>query len=138
MLFSGAGILILQTAGTHFDTLVALIRRLLTLKDHLPAQNVGISDTQEQESDKGNHSKDEVVAMIQARLPDTQVQYKDLTFGGDMRDIRVSFEKIRKVLGFETQLTVEDGIDELLHVLQTGLIQNPMDQRFRNAQFIVQ
>jgi nucleoside-diphosphate-sugar epimerase len=89
-------------------------------------------------SEKGNHSKDEVVSMIQERLPDTRVQYKDLTFGGDMRDIRVSFEKIRKVLGFETQLTVEDGIDELLHALQTGLIQNPMDQRFRNAQFIVQ
>ena len=89
-------------------------------------------------SEKGNHSKDEVVAMIQKRLPDTQVQYKDLTFGGDMRDIRVSFEKIRKVLGFETQLTVEDGIDELIHALQTGLIHDPMDQRFRNAQFIVQ
>jgi len=89
-------------------------------------------------SEKGNHSKDEVVAMIQKRLPDTQVRYKDLTFGGDMRDIRVSFEKIRKVLGFETQLTVEDGIDELLYALQTGLIQNPMDGRFRNAQFIVQ
>jgi nucleoside-diphosphate-sugar epimerase len=89
-------------------------------------------------SEKGNHSKDEIVAMIQKRLPDTQVRYKDLTFGGDMRDIRVSFEKVQKVLGFETQLTVEDGIDELLHALQTGLIQNPMDGRFRNAQFIVQ
>jgi nucleoside-diphosphate-sugar epimerase len=89
-------------------------------------------------SEKGNHSKDEVVAMIQERLPDTQVKYKDLTFGGDMRDIRVSFEKVRKVLGFETELTVEDGIDELLHALQTGLIHDPMDGRFRNAQFIVQ
>jgi hypothetical protein len=76
--------------------------------------------------------------MIQERLPDTQVKYKDLTFGGDMRDIRVSFEKVRKVLGFETELTVEDGIDELLHALQTGLIHDPMDGRFRNAQFIVQ
>jgi nucleoside-diphosphate-sugar epimerase len=89
-------------------------------------------------SEKGNHTKDEVVSMVLKRLPDTTVGYKDLSFGGDMRDITVSFEKIKKVLGFETQLTVEDGIDEVLHALQSGLIHNPMDQRFRNAQFIVQ
>ena len=29
------------------------------------------------------------------RLPETRVVHKDLTFGGDMRDIQVSFGKIR-------------------------------------------
>jgi hypothetical protein len=61
-----------------------------------------------------------------------------LTFGGDMRDITVSFEKIKRVLGFETTLTVDDGVREVLHALKTGLIRNPMDERYRNAQFIVQ
>ena len=73
-----------------------------------------------------------------ARLPETVVEYKDLTFGGDMRDITVSFAKIKRELGFETTLNVDDGIRELLFALKSGLIRNPTDERYRNAQFIVQ
>jgi hypothetical protein len=66
------------------------------------------------------------------------VDYKDLTFGGDMRDITVSFAKIRNTLGFETMLDVNDGVREVLFALKNGIIQNPTDARYRNAQFIVQ
>ncbi len=89
-------------------------------------------------SDQGNLTKDEVVTLVLKRLPETHVNYKDLTFGGDMRDISVSFEKIWKELGFEAQLTVDDGVREVLRALRFGLIRNPQDQRYRNAQFIVQ
>lgn len=89
-------------------------------------------------TESGNYSKDEIVALVRKRMPEVEVEYKDLTFGGDMRDITVSFAKIKKVLGFETTLTVDDGIRELLFALKTGLIQNPTDARYRNAQFIVQ
>jgi nucleoside-diphosphate-sugar epimerase len=50
--------------------------------------------------DQGNYTKDEIVAIILKRLPETVVTYKDMTFGGDMRDISVSFQKIRSELGF--------------------------------------
>ncbi len=89
-------------------------------------------------TDEGNLTKDEVVMLILKRLPETDVIYKDLTFGGDMRDIAVSFEKIKRELGFRTQLTVDDGIREVLHALRFGLIRDPKNQRYRNAQFIVQ
>jgi nucleoside-diphosphate-sugar epimerase len=89
-------------------------------------------------TDDGNYSKDDIVQLVLKRMPETVVEYKDLTFGGDMRDITVSFEKIRRVLGFKTTLTVDDGIREVLFALKTGLIKNPMDDRYRNAQFIVQ
>ncbi|MEW6715917.1 MAG: NAD(P)-dependent oxidoreductase [Chloroflexota bacterium] len=89
-------------------------------------------------SENGNYTKDEIVALVLKRLPETVVRYKDMTFGGDMRDITVSFDKAREALGFETQFTVEDGIREVLHALQQGLISKPQDSRYRNAQFIVQ
>jgi len=89
-------------------------------------------------TDNGNYSKDDIVQLVLKRMPETSVEYKDLTFGGDMRDITVSFAKIKNVLGFDTTLDVDDGIRELLFALKTGLIQNPTDSRFRNAQFIVQ
>jgi nucleoside-diphosphate-sugar epimerase len=66
------------------------------------------------------------------------VTHKDLSFGGDMRDIRVSFAKIRRELDFEPRISVEDGIIEVRDALQMGLIKDPTDSRYRNAQFIVQ
>lgn len=85
----------------------------------------------------GNLSKDKIVEVILKRLPETTVRYKDLTFGGDMRDFHVSFNKIREILGFETHFTIEDGVREVLNALRTGIIDNPKDQRYRNAKFIV-
>ena len=89
-------------------------------------------------TDDGNFTKDEVVAMILKRLPETVVRYKDLTFGGDMRDITVSFEKIHNELDFQTRFEVEDGVREVLHALRDGLIKTPNQARYRNARFIVQ
>jgi len=89
-------------------------------------------------TDSGNYSKDDIVRLVLKRMPQTSVDYKDLTFGGDMRDITVSFAKIKNMLGFETTLDVDDGIRELLFALKTGIIQTPTDARYRNAQFIVQ
>ena len=92
--------------------------------------NLGIDD--------GNYTKDEIVGLVIKRLPETVVRYKDLTFGGDMRDIRVSFEKIKRDLGFEARLNVDDGVREVVHALRSGLIRNPTDEYYRNARFIVQ
>ena len=89
-------------------------------------------------TDEGNYSKDDIVRLVLKRLPETVVEYKDLTFGGDMRDITVSFAKIKNVLGFVTTLDVDDGIRELLFALKAGIIRNPGDEKYRNAHFIVQ
>jgi nucleoside-diphosphate-sugar epimerase len=88
-------------------------------------------------SESGNLSKDQIVQAILKRLPETTVNYKDLTFGGDMRDFHISYKKIRDELGFEPKKTIEDGIREVLHALRSGIIDNPQDQRYRNAKFIV-
>ncbi|GAB4525683.1 MAG: NAD(P)-dependent oxidoreductase [Anaerolineales bacterium] len=88
-------------------------------------------------TDEGNYTKDYIVARILKRLPETVVHYKDMTFGGDMRDIRVSFDKIRRELGFAAALGLDDGIREVLHALRMGLIQDPQAAQYRNAHFIV-
>jgi nucleoside-diphosphate-sugar epimerase len=89
-------------------------------------------------SENGNFTKDQIVEMVIKRLPETVVTYKDMTFGGDMRDITVSYEKISRQLGFQTRLTPEDGVREVLNAIRSGLIRDPKDQHYRNAQFIVQ
>ncbi len=89
-------------------------------------------------TDKGNYTKDQIVNLVLKRIPETTVEYKDLTFGGDMRDITVSFAKMKRDLGFEATLDVDDGIRDLLFALKAGLIHDPLDEHYRNAQFIVQ
>lgn len=85
-----------------------------------------------------NHTKDEIVDLVRRHVPGTAVEVRDLTFGGDMRDIRVSFGKIRRVLGFEPSVAVESGVLEVRDALADGVIREAGGERYRNAQFIVQ
>ena len=89
-------------------------------------------------TEDGNFTKDEIVGLVIKRLPETVVTYKDLTFGGDIRDISISFEKIRRGLGFKAEMTVDDGVREVVHTLRTGIIRNPQDEKYTNARFIVE
>jgi nucleoside-diphosphate-sugar epimerase len=50
----------------------------------------------------------------------------------DPRDYKVSFDKIRAELGFETLMTVPDGIREIITALDTGKFGDPYDARYRN------
>jgi nucleoside-diphosphate-sugar epimerase len=50
----------------------------------------------------------------------------------DPRDYKVSFDKIRAELGFETLMTVPDGIGEILRALDAEQFGDPFDGRYRN------
>ncbi len=89
-------------------------------------------------SASGNCTKDQVVSWVLKRLPETVVIYKDMTFGGDMRDITVSFEKVQQRLGFQPRYSLDDGVREVLYALRSGLIRDPLHERYRNSRFIVQ
>jgi nucleoside-diphosphate-sugar epimerase len=114
------------------DAVQGILLGLISPEDKIRGQVYNLG------SEAGNYTKDQVVAAILKRLPETTVHYKDMTFGGDMRDITVSYAKVQRELGFEAQLTIEDGVREVLHALRSGLIRNPHESRYRNAQFIVQ
>ncbi len=88
--------------------------------------------------DEGNATKDEIVGLVQKHIRNVEVEYKDLSFGGDMRDIQVSFAKIREVLDFVPRIDIESGICEVRDAIETGLLAQPGDRRHRNAEFIVQ
>lgn len=88
-------------------------------------------------SERGNYTKDEIVTLVLQQFPEVMVRYKDLSFGGDLRDLTVSFDKVHRELGFEAQKTAKDGVEELAHALRSGIFRNPYDRRFRNAEILV-
>jgi nucleoside-diphosphate-sugar epimerase len=69
--------------------------------------------------DANNYTKQMIVDAILKRLPDAQVAYKE--HGGDPRNYRVSFAKIRDRLGFEPTYSIDHGIDELIRAFRQGL-----------------
>jgi len=89
-------------------------------------------------SNSGNYTKEEIIHLIQKYIQGVSLEYKDLSFGGDMRDIKVSFDKIERELGYKTEVSVEEGIKELCEALLSGFVYEPQSGKHRNAQFIVQ
>lgn len=77
-----------------------------------------------------NYQKQTLVELIQKRLPDTKITYVKQV--SDPRDYRVRFDKIRSVLGFELEHTVESGIDEILGALRDGVISDSHNPRYAN------
>lgn len=88
-------------------------------------------------SSAGNYSKDEIAAFICRAMPATRVIHKELHFEGDMRNLHVSFEKVERELAFHAQLDVPQGIEEVLHALDSGLISDPFRAAYRNAPSIL-
>jgi len=73
-------------------------------------------------SNNGNFTKGQIVSLVQKYVSDVEVEYKDLHFDGDMRDVKVSFDKIERLLGYKAQITVEEGIREMAEVIQSGFL----------------
>jgi nucleoside-diphosphate-sugar epimerase len=85
--------------------------------------NVGSSDE--------NYTKADIVEAIQQRCERGTVTTVEQET--DPRDYRVSFEKVRSVLGFVPAMTVPQGIDELLEALEHGAFGDPFAGRYRNT-----
>ena len=68
-----------------------------------------------------------LVDEIMRQVPEGKVKYQEQ--GTDPRNYRVSFKKIREQLGFSTQYSVRQGVEELLEALREGLFDNVESQR---------
>lgn len=77
-----------------------------------------------------NYQKQMIVQEILKQIPNGKVKYvkKD----EDPRDYKVSFEKIKRELGFKITKKVPDGIKQIIYSITTGLISNPDDSKYRN------
>jgi nucleoside-diphosphate-sugar epimerase len=74
-------------------------------------------------SEKMNFSKKQIVELI-AKKTGAYVNYADVGEDADKRDYVVSYKKIN-ALGFDITIDVEQGIDELIKVLQAVHVHNP-------------
>jgi nucleoside-diphosphate-sugar epimerase len=109
----------------HVRDAARAIARVAEVGPELIAGEVfNVGDTRE------NYRKLDLVELLRERIPTARVRFVERQ--EDPRDYRVSFEKISETLDFTIQRRVEDGIDELLALLRSGLIDDPFQAAYRN------
>jgi len=69
--------------------------------------------------DVNNYTKKMILEEIIRQCPSSKVKFS--TNGNDMRNYRVSFNKVKSLLGFEPLFTIKDGVAELLNAFGIGL-----------------
>jgi nucleoside-diphosphate-sugar epimerase len=79
-----------------------------------------------------NYQKIQLCNIIKKYIPSLQVEEVQST--ADPRNYRVSFDKIRKNLGFKPKKTIEDGVVEIMKAVQQGIFKAPNDVVYRNLE----
>jgi len=74
-----------------------------------------------------------VAEQILGIFPGTRIERVDNL---DIRNYRVSFDKIRARLGFECTMSLADGINELKTAFETGSIGDYRDILYHNQRFL--
>jgi nucleoside-diphosphate-sugar epimerase len=77
--------------------------------------------------DVNNFTKRMIIDTILKFIPGGKVRYG--ANGSDPRNYKVSFAKIKRVLGFEPQFTVQDGIEELIEAFKIGVYADSIRNR---------
>lgn len=101
---------------------------------HLPVQSIS-GQIFNLGSNNQNHTIRGIADLVRKQMPATILEIAPVV---DHRNYRVSFDKAADVLGFNPRRTVIDGIRELAHALQTGVIADSQDPRHSNVRALIE
>ncbi len=82
-------------------------------------------------SDEQNHTITQIAEMVADRVVGTQVTIEEANT--DPRNYRVSFRKIHRMLGFTTEWSIDDGIQQVLEAIASGQVIDYTDPRYSNV-----
>ncbi len=108
-----------------YDVSRAILLVLESSKEKVAYNVFNVGETTE------NYQKKMIVEEIKKFIPNAKVKY--IHKEEDPRNYRVSFEKIKKELGFFITKKVPDGISEIIEVVKKGIIKNPDDRKYYNS-----
>lgn len=83
--------------------------------------------------DVNNFTKKMIVDEVLKHIPNGKVIYN--AKGSDPRNYKVSFKKVKDVLGFEPKFTVNDGIQELIEALKIGLYSDSLENSYNYGNY---
>lgn len=84
-------------------------------------------------SNENNYTIADTARIVAEAIPGTRIEYADSV--DDARSYRVSFDKIRHVLGFQPRYTVGDGVRQVRGLLEDGSV-DPADLHYYNVGYL--
>jgi nucleoside-diphosphate-sugar epimerase len=85
-------------------------------------------------SDEQNQTLEQVGERIKAIVPDSELV--DMGSDSDRRNYRVSFSKIRTILGFKPKWTLDSGIEQVKEALATNRVGDYKEAQYSNVRTI--
>jgi nucleoside-diphosphate-sugar epimerase len=85
-------------------------------------------------SDDQNFTVGDIAERVAQRVPATHIDYAPN--GHDLRSYRVAFDRIRAVLGYEAERTVDDAINEVGQLMSSGMVGDFRHDQFHNAKWL--
>ncbi len=85
--------------------------------------------------DENNFTKKMIVDEISKHIPNANCRYVEN--GSDPRNYRVSFEKVKNIVGFEPFYTVDMGIKELIYAMQMGFFNDVSLNREKYGNYLI-
>jgi len=87
-------------------------------------------------SNKENYTKKMIIELIQKYIDKPSIKYKQGGF--DPRNYRVSFNKIRNVLSYETQNTAEESIKNVINAVKNNLYSDVDARKYFYGNYFIQ
>jgi len=106
------------------DIADSIILVLNSEKEKIAYQVFNVGATEE------NYTKQKIYELLKQENPNLSVKYVQQI--DDPRDYKVSFEKIKKTLNFQTNYRVIDGIKEITDSLKEKIFLDPYDKIYKN------
>jgi nucleoside-diphosphate-sugar epimerase len=114
----------------HVDDAALAVQKLLQLPAGRGAEifNVG--------SNVENYTITDVGEIIKKYVPDAELVIRE--DGGDKRNYRVDFSKIRMMTGFVPNWAVEDGVRQVVEAIGNGRVLDYREAQYSNERFLIE
>ena len=86
--------------------------------------------------DEQNHTIQQIGELIQKLVPSAELINQGS--GGDRRDYRADFKKIRERLGFVARWTVIEGINQVIDEIRSGEVRDYRAAKYSNVKFLTE
>lgn len=115
----------------HVDD--AALSLLHTLESPLPKVHKQVFNVG---GDEHNYTIQQIGELIRKQVP--QAELINVGSGGDQRNYKADFRKIREELGFLPQWTVAEGVKQVIDLIQGGGVKNYGAAKYSNVKFLTE
>lgn len=116
--------------GDQFRPLLHVRDAARAIVDNLETEHTGIYNLHRQ-----NVRIIDLAYQVRNHFPDIEIEQSEMPFQ-DTRNYRVSSERAQTVLGFKPTSSIDDGIEEIKVLLDTGRLRDVDNPRYTNQGFL--